>query len=88
MSWDHSCIRTRRTLQRWPTICHLRACSHPLIKELSLYDVVGTEGVAADLGHIDSDAKVFSAWCSRLWCPFLLAAAVCLLVSGLIVKLA
>ncbi|KAK9809282.1 hypothetical protein WJX73_000564 [Symbiochloris irregularis] len=34
--------------------------SHPLIKELSLYDVVGTEGVGADLSHIDTDAVVTS----------------------------
>lgn len=33
-------------------------CSNPLIHELSLYDVVGTEGVAADLSHIDTDVKV------------------------------
>lgn len=31
---------------------------HPLIKELSLYDIVGTEGVGADLSHIDTDAVV------------------------------
>ena len=30
----------------------------PLIGELSLYDIVGTEGVAADLSHIDSSVKV------------------------------
>jgi len=29
-----------------------------LIRELSLYDIVGTEGVGADLSHIDSSAKV------------------------------
>ncbi|CAK0787085.1 hypothetical protein CVIRNUC_010301 [Coccomyxa viridis] len=33
----------------------------PLIGELSLYDIVGTEGVAADLSHIDSSVKVSSA---------------------------
>jgi len=26
----------------------------PYIKELNLYDIVNTPGVAADLGHIDS----------------------------------
>lgn len=26
--------------------------------ELSLYDIVGTEGVAADLSHINTGAKV------------------------------
>ncbi|CAI4230539.1 unnamed protein product [Auanema sp. JU1783] len=30
----------------------------PLVKHLALYDVVGTPGVAADLSHIDSNAKV------------------------------
>ena len=30
----------------------------PLIGELSLYDIVGTEGVGADLSHIDSSVKV------------------------------
>jgi len=30
----------------------------PLISELSLYDIVGTEGVGADLSHIDSSPKV------------------------------
>lgn len=31
-----------------------------LIGELSLYDIVGTEGVAADLSHIDSSVKVMT----------------------------
>eukprot|EP01023_Acetabularia_acetabulum_P017082 TRINITY_DN1848_c0_g1_i1.p1 TRINITY_DN1848_c0_g1~~TRINITY_DN1848_c0_g1_i1.p1 ORF type:complete len:351 (+),score=78.04 TRINITY_DN1848_c0_g1_i1:97-1053(+) len=31
---------------------------HPQITELSLYDIVNTPGVAADLGHIDSQSKV------------------------------
>ena len=30
---------------------------HPLVKELRLYDIVGTEGVGADLSHINTDAK-------------------------------
>lgn len=30
----------------------------PLISELSLYDIVHTPGVAADLSHIDTRAKV------------------------------
>lgn len=30
----------------------------PLVTELSLYDVVNTPGVAADLSHIDTPAKV------------------------------
>lgn len=30
----------------------------PLVGELSLYDVVGTAGVAADLSHMDTAAKV------------------------------
>eukprot|EP01024_Parvocaulis_polyphysoides_P064468 TRINITY_DN749_c0_g1_i2.p1 TRINITY_DN749_c0_g1~~TRINITY_DN749_c0_g1_i2.p1 ORF type:complete len:382 (-),score=72.89 TRINITY_DN749_c0_g1_i2:169-1314(-) len=30
----------------------------PYIKELNLYDIVNTPGVAADLGHIDSQSKV------------------------------
>ena len=32
--------------------------SNPHVRELSLYDVVNTPGVGADLGHIDSAAKV------------------------------
>lgn len=30
----------------------------PLVSELSLYDIVNTPGVAADLSHIDTPAKV------------------------------
>lgn len=30
----------------------------PLISRLSLYDIVGTPGVAADLSHIETPAKV------------------------------
>lgn len=30
----------------------------PLVSELSLYDIVHTPGVAADLSHIDTPAKV------------------------------
>lgn len=30
----------------------------PLVTQLSLYDIVHTPGVAADLSHIDSPAKV------------------------------
>eukprot|EP00884_Botryococcus_braunii_P001761 jgi/Botrbrau1/11586/Bobra.247_1s0007.1 len=33
---------------------------NPYIGELSLYDIVGTEGVGADLSHIDTSAKVKS----------------------------
>jgi len=32
--------------------------SSPLVSELSLYDVVNTPGVAADLSHISTPAKV------------------------------
>lgn len=32
--------------------------NNPLITELSLYDIVHTLGVAADLSHIDTPAKV------------------------------
>lgn len=31
---------------------------NPLISRLSLYDIVGTPGVAADLGHIETPAQV------------------------------
>ncbi len=31
---------------------------NPLVGELSLYDVVGTPGVGADLSHIDTAPKV------------------------------
>ena len=34
------------------------ACRMPNIGELSLYDVVGTPGVAADVSHMDSKPKV------------------------------
>lgn len=30
----------------------------PLVTELSLYDIVNTPGVAADLSHIDTPSKV------------------------------
>lgn len=30
----------------------------PLVTELSLYDIVNTPGVAADLSHIDTHSKV------------------------------
>lgn len=30
----------------------------PLVTELSLYDIVNTPGVAADLSHIDTSSKV------------------------------
>ena len=39
----------------------------PLIGELSLYDIVGTEGVAADLSHIDSSVKVHMTLSSLLY---------------------
>ena len=31
---------------------------HPLVTQLSLYDVVNTPGVAADLSHFDTTAAV------------------------------
>lgn len=31
---------------------------NPLVSELSLYDIVHTPGVAADLSHIETAAKV------------------------------
>ena len=40
----------------------------PLISELSLYDIVGTEGVGADLSHIDSSPKVNPT--GSLYCNF------------------
>lgn len=36
----------------------------PNIGELSLYDVVGTPGVAADVSHMDTKPKV---WFSCTW---------------------
>lgn len=39
---------------------------NPLVGELSLYDVVGTPGVGADLSHIDTAPKV-SRPTSRLY---------------------
>lgn len=38
---------------------------HPLVADLSLYDIVGTPGVAADLGHINTGAKVRAAGAGR-----------------------
>ena len=35
---------------------------NPRVGELSLYDVVATPGVGADLGHIDTAAKVCQFW--------------------------
>lgn len=32
--------------------------TNPLVSELSLYDIVHTPGVAADLSHIETAAKV------------------------------
>ena len=31
---------------------------NPLIKQLALYDIVGTPGVAADLSHVETPAQV------------------------------
>ena len=31
---------------------------NPLVSELALYDIVGTPGVAADIGHVNTNAKV------------------------------
>ena len=39
---------------------HLSSKGSSLVGELSLYDIVGTEGVAADLSHIDSSVKVMT----------------------------
>ena len=39
----------------------------PLIGELSLYDIVGTEGVGADLSHIDSSVKVHKKMSSQVY---------------------
>lgn len=32
--------------------------NNPLVTELTLYDIVNTPGVAADLSHIDTQSKV------------------------------
>ncbi len=40
-----------------------------LVGELSLYDIVGTEGVAADLSHIDSSVKVALLYLTLPHCP-------------------
>lgn len=34
---------------------------HALVSDLSLFDIVNTPGVAADLGHINTGAKVRAA---------------------------
>lgn len=47
----------------------MNGCRHPLVTELSLYDIVGTEGVAVDISHINTGAKVWTsltAWKS-IW---------------------
>lgn len=36
--------------------------SSPSVAELRLYDVVGTLGVGADLGHINTQSKVSFDW--------------------------
>jgi hypothetical protein len=41
---------------------------NPLVGELSLYDVVGTPGVGADLGHIDTAPK--ACWGCQPHLPF------------------
>lgn len=47
----------------------LKLC--PLIDELSLYDVVNTPGVAADLSHISTNAVMWpiASWPRRLLTP-------------------
>jgi malate dehydrogenase len=35
---------------------------NPLVSSLSLYDIAGTPGVAADVSHINSPALVSPAW--------------------------
>lgn len=58
----------RKTLPTYTRGCNysdiLLACRNPLVSDLSLYDVVGTPGVAADLAHIDTAAKVTPLFCS------------------------
>ena len=34
----------------------------PYVGELRLYDIVGTEGVGADISHISTSAKVIACW--------------------------
>ena len=36
----------------------LQLKGHPAVGELRLYDVVGTAGVGADIGHINTQSKV------------------------------
>jgi len=47
------------TLHLPPPHIHIHLSS-PAVSHLALYDVVGTEGVGADLGHIDTSARVTS----------------------------
>ncbi len=36
---------------------------NPLVTDLSLYDIAGTPGVAADISHVDTGARVSSLSC-------------------------
>ncbi len=42
----------------WSVCGGLAAQMNPYVSHLSLYDVVGTPGVAADISHINSKAQV------------------------------
>jgi malate dehydrogenase len=37
---------------------------NPLVTDLSLYDIAGTPGVAADISHVDTGARVSNLSCS------------------------
>jgi len=56
--WDtlFNCIKSLANPPYQPLSLLLKAC--PLVDHLSLYDVVNTPGVTADLSHISSIAKI------------------------------
>ena len=56
------CFAALHVLALPDDVCSLLVCNcrMPNIGELSLYDVVGTAGVAADVSHMDSKPKVMA----------------------------
>jgi malate dehydrogenase len=43
---------------------------NPLVSTLSLYDIAGTPGVAADVSHINSRSEVFLHNSFRTFCKY------------------
>jgi len=51
-------VLSKKLLLQMIYVIAILFCRMPNIGELSLYDVVGTPGVAADVSHMDSKPKV------------------------------